>query len=215
MRLGLGTNVFHQTIIVAGPLLLLCMGKHKVKWNIKWKPVDFIFCLFLSFLSLLAQKNGVKYFLTSWANSTFCSSSLSSVCLALLSSNSSLFSVSTLFLSVSALTSSFCSISVRRFCYEGRRQTESGLRIISQASSIYLIYRFIKHLVDYGDEITNCLKLKIIKLHKMQTIKKNLFLQLCFPISKTEAQPSTPKTVSLVSAAKNQHLTLQIKNIAL
>ncbi len=67
-----------------------------------------------------------KYFLTSWANSTFCSSSLSSVCLALLSSNSSLFSFSTFFLSASAWTSSFCSISVRRFCCRGksRRWTE-------------------------------------------------------------------------------------------
>lgn len=60
-----------------------------------------------------------SYFLTSWANSTFCSNSLSSVCFALLSSNSSLFSLSTFFFSASAWTSSFCSISVRLFCCGG------------------------------------------------------------------------------------------------
>lgn len=71
-----------------------------------------------------------KYFLTSWANSTFCSSSLSSVCLALLSSNSSLLSLSAFFFSASAWTSSFCSISVRRFCCGGKskRWKETGLR---------------------------------------------------------------------------------------
>lgn len=31
MRLGLCANVFHQAIIVAGPLLLLWMGKKKKK----------------------------------------------------------------------------------------------------------------------------------------------------------------------------------------
>lgn len=145
MRLGLGTNVFHQTIIVVGPLLLLSMEKDKVKWNFKWKPADItvthptlLFSVF-NVSCFYKPQIGVKYLLTSWANSTFCSSSLSSVCLALLSSNSSLFSVSTFFLSASAWISSFCSISVRRFCCggESRRRRETALRISSQASNNY------------------------------------------------------------------------------
>lgn len=142
MRLGLGTNVFHQTIIVVGPLLLLSTEKDEVN-EISNESLQTLVThptlLFSVFNVFYKPQIGVKYLLTSWANSTFCSSNLSSVCLALLSSNSSLFSVSTFFLSASAWISSFCSISVRRFCCGGksRRRRETGLRISSQASNNY------------------------------------------------------------------------------
>lgn len=67
------------------------------------------------------QRNGrqaAAFKLTNWASSTFCSKSRSSVCFARLSSKSSRLSFSTCFLSSSACTSSFCSISWRLFCWD-------------------------------------------------------------------------------------------------
>lgn len=110
---------------------------------------------------------------TSWASSTLCSRSRSSVCLARLSSKSSLLSPSTFLRSCSACTSNFCSISWRLFNWRGEKtwsfKIKPALRFRCSLTKCCMQF------ADYQHELNTKSGLEIIQLWRTRWKKYSSF----------------------------------------